>query len=421
MKKIAFFIDNSHISSVDFTQVTNGNPGVGGTEYMFFLISYVLSIRSNGIDIVLYLTQKGVIDESVKCRIVDDIVSAYEDANSRCFDYFVFRHNAFNINSGLLDERNTTTPLVVWCHNFVTSTELKRYNNCPLIKKIICVGREQMDLYMHDPAFNKSDYIYNAININNASNLSDIVPFCEREHIVTYVGSIIPSKGLLWLAEAWSSVLKEIPDAQLYIIGGGNLYYKNAKLGKWGIAESNFEGQLMKYFSDGKSIIPSVHFCGVLGVEKDDILKKTKVGVPNPCGQSETFGITAVEMQMMGARIATIQCPGYLDTVINGTLFCKKEELASTIVKELKSDRSDYEHVINKIRELFSLDVIAEEWEKLFCECLPRNQRLHPVEFFNMDYEHKRLKKHIWQVSKYFPFTYRVVDFYFKIKQLLSK
>lgn len=421
MKKVAFFIDNSHISSVDFTQVVKGNPGVGGTEYMFFLVSYILSTRSNGIDIVLYLTKRGKIDNCIQCRIVDNILSAYEDANNSFFDYFVFRHTTYNINSGLLDAAINTTSLVVWCHNFVTSLDLERYNRCPFVKRIICVGREQMDLYMHESAFNKSDYIYNAVNTEIALNSSIIVPFHKREHIVTYVGSIIPSKGLLWLAEAWSSVLKEIPDAQLYIIGGGNLYYKNAKLGKWGIAESRFEEQLMEHFSKDGRIIPSVHFCGVLGVEKNEILQKTKVGVPNPCGLSETFGITAVEMQMMGARIATIRCPGYLETVFNGTLYNKKEELASTIVKELKSEQNDYEHAVKKIRELFSLDVIAAEWEKLFCESLPRNQRLHPVEFHNLDYEHKQLKMYIWRISKYFPIIYGVVDIYFKIKSLFVK
>ena len=82
-------------------------------------------------------------------------------------------------------------------------------------------------------AFKKGTYIYNLCNYN----LPAPKPFSARKNHVVYIGSIVPLKGLHLLTKAWSSVLKEVPDAQLYIIGSGNLYNQNEKLGKYGIAE----------------------------------------------------------------------------------------------------------------------------------------------------------------------------------------
>ena len=38
-KKVAFYFDNSRISQVDCRDIESGNPGIGGTEYLFLLIS----------------------------------------------------------------------------------------------------------------------------------------------------------------------------------------------------------------------------------------------------------------------------------------------------------------------------------------------------------------------------------------------
>ena len=71
----------------------------------------------------------------------------------------------------------------------------------------------------------------------------------------------------------------------------------------------------MKHITNDNQVLPSVHFLGVLGEEKNDLLLKCRVGVPNPSGNTETFGFTAIEMQSMGCNITTMKCSGYLDTV----------------------------------------------------------------------------------------------------------
>ena len=90
--------------------------------------------------------------------------------------------------------------------------------------------------------------------------------------IVTYVGSLVPAKGFHRLAQIWPEVISKVPNAELYVIGNGKVYDRNAKLGKYGISQSDYENQFMKYLTDDEGeILKSVHFCGIVGKEKRDI------------------------------------------------------------------------------------------------------------------------------------------------------
>lgn len=156
------------------------------------------------------------------------------------------------------------------------------------------------------------------------------------------MGAVIPSKGLHLLAKAWPEVKKAVPDAELFVIGNGNLYSRNkdtSGLGALGLAEKDYEQMFSKYITEDNKLSEGVHLLGVLGKEKYDVLAEMKVGVPNPSGRTETFCICAVEMQMMGARIVSKRCAGYLDTVYNGILYDNSRELAGCIISELLAEK----------------------------------------------------------------------------------
>lgn len=59
MLKVAFYLDNDSLGSVDLSGLLDGNPGVGGTEYQFLLVSYLLEQKSTLIEPTLI----------VKCNI----------------------------------------------------------------------------------------------------------------------------------------------------------------------------------------------------------------------------------------------------------------------------------------------------------------------------------------------------------------
>lgn len=394
MISVAFFIDNRNIKTVDCRNISISNPGIGGTEYMIILIAYMLTQRNNNISVKLYTTTDGIFPSCLDIEIVDNIKDAYLHANSKKIQYFVYRHNPnlFNSLFSFLCE-SAQTKLIPWCHNFCDSKYLSVYAKSSLVARIICVGKEQMDLYRDHEAFAKSDYIYNCINIEILSAYADRL-FNERKHTVTYIGSLIPEKGFALLAKAWPKIIHTIPDAELYVVGTGHLYNRNSELGRWGIAEKKFENRFMKYLQYKGEVMKSVHFVGIMGEEKNQLLLNTKVGVPNPSGKTETFGITAIEMQLMGAQIATIKCPGFLDTVVNGILFNHSRNLAQSVISLLKSpmNRDSYEKTCSYIKEKFSVDVVVADWESLLRDKLSTGVKLHD-DVLNNNYRYKHLKE----------------------------
>lgn len=403
MKKVAFYLENASISSVDCSGILQGNPGIGGTQYMIILISYLLWLRNNGLEVKTYSTSKGLFPVGYDYSIVRNFNEAVDKACDEGFDCLIFRHDADLITSGALDGVDRNIKLIVWDHVFVCYWELDYYASNPQVYKIINVSREQTDLYRDHKAFEKSFYIYNCLNLEGTREMVLGNPFEKRKNVVTYVGSLVPYKGFHLLAQAWPIILRQVPDAELYVIGSGRLYDKNVKLGRFGIAESSYEEQFMHYLCKDDEILPSVHFMGDMGVEKNKILLQTKVGVPNPSGITETFCISAVEMQAMGAVVTTINFPGFMDTVKNGLLYKSTANLAKSIIHLLKYGKSDYDNAMNLFQKNFSINAVVEKWESF----LVFNNVVEDRRIYNILYRFKWLKELRRRISAFFPWLFK--------------
>lgn len=365
MKRVAFYLDNSAICSTDCSNAIEGNPGIGGTEWLFIAVSSLLANRDNDIEVVLYTTAPGTFPMGINNVLVEDLPDAISLADSLGLDYLVVKHLADNITTGRLDVITNHLRIICWCHVFVCHWELDYYANNNVVSKIVFVGREMYDLYRDHKIYRKATYIYNCVPAGEARARVRQYPYAERGNVVVYVGSLVPFKGFHLLAKAWPDILQRIPDAELYVIGSGKLYDKNSRLGEWGIAEASYEESFMSFLTQSGKILPSVHFMGVMGKEKNEILLKARVGVPNPSGITETFCLSAVEMQMYGCKIATINYPGYLDTVRNGRLYNRKANLADVVVDLLTSQDNDYDNSMNYFEEKFSYDSVIVKWEEL--------------------------------------------------------
>jgi glycosyltransferase involved in cell wall biosynthesis len=404
-RQIALYLENNGICDVDIRNIAYSNPGIGGSAYLFYLLAFLLSSRDNGIDVTLFTTQKGIFPEVIKSCIAVDFFDAWSQCNNLGIECLIVKPSVhFKKNRTILSSYHHTK-IVIWCHNFVGYSDLSFYSRCDNIARLITVGREQMDKYRDHQAFYKTDYIYNCVDCHDVFNKIK-VPFSDRKPNVTYMGAIIPSKGFHLLAKAWPQIIQAVPDANLYVIGNGRLYGANAKLGAWGFAEAAYENKIMKYLTADGKLLPSVHLLGVMGKEKYDVLTETKVGVPNPSGLTETFCLSAVDMQIAGARIVSKKCAGYLDTVRNGILVNKDRELARYIIQELKGKINDFEKTKQYIEEYFSYDNFAGQWEKLLLHCIPNGEKLHDETILvNPDFELKRYKERLRKLKTKYPFV----------------
>lgn len=384
MNKIAFFLKNELLVNTDWRRIMDGNPGVGGSEYIIALTAYVLSIRSN-VDVTLIVQKKSQFPAGLNIAYADNLRAAIDYCDKNGISYLAFKEYPRWIHEHCFDQLNENIGLIVWCHNFLSSFLLDYYAKIPSVKSVICVGREQAELYRDHRLFNKIDYIYNGFPMSSEQE-KGLWPICLRKNIVTYIGSIVPVKGFHLLAKAWPMILKEVPDAQLYVIGSGQVYDDSKHLGKYGIAEESYENVFMPFLIDGnKNILPSVHFMGRMGTEKIQIIRETKVGVPNPSGDTETFGIGAIEFEIMGCEVVTRRCCGYLDTVYNKRNLYgprKAKALAKYVVRALKNPTIQTEEVYHGIKQKFDIQQIVLEWEKLFESLENRKCKIH-------DFNHK--------------------------------
>lgn len=362
---VSIYLDNRNISDVDCSNPLSGNPGVGGTEYCVLLLAQALKKYKPEIKCNLLVEKEGKLPEVDDVIVTKGLLEVAEKAKKSDILIIASLRNGEELSQSFFDALHTKT--IIWGHNFYYSDYCDRIADCDAIRANVFVGRQQYDRYIDHRLINKSVYIYHMypsgkIGVRNGAS----------NHQVTYIGSIIPSKGFQVLAKAWKTILEQVPDAELNVIGSGKLYNRNAKLGKYGIAEEKFEQLFMPFLTYEKGeILPSVHFLGVMGTEKNDIIVKSSVGVANPTGRTETFGISALDFESRGVPVVTIAKNGFLDTVIDhktGLLVKKTNELASAIITLLLDNDLNTKYGNNGIEftKKFSPKKIIFEWVQLF-------------------------------------------------------
>ncbi len=372
--KIAIFIDNENILGVDCRNPENGNPGIGGTEYCILLLAQVYKKAYPNDEVVLFATKQGMLPKTDAVEIVSgpmEIGNVFKKTQADILLISAVYHGEPLSQDFFKMIETNQIKTILWGHNFYLSDFCNKISGCSYVKANVFVGRQQYDRYVDHKVIKKSTYIYNMYPQPVYEARKE-----NSNHAVTYIGLLVPLKGFHVLAQAWKSILTEVPDAELNVIGSGKLYGRNSKLGRYGIADEEYERQFMPGLTepDG-SIMPSVHFWGVLGVEKNDVIRNTCVGVVNPTGRTETFGISALDFESMSVPVVTIAKGGFLDTVLNeetGLLYGHTDDFAKDIIMLLKNDKLNEQYGRDGVQlcKKFTPDKIIKEWNRLFMKVL---------------------------------------------------
>jgi glycosyltransferase involved in cell wall biosynthesis len=434
MIHIGFYLSNKNTKDVDCSDVFNGNPGIGGSEYAMLLLACSLELNFKDLNVIVYADEKGILPPLLNVKQVKDWADLTRKATEDHLHIMTLVLGSYR--NDMLHHFSDQVKLIVWASNFILSKDLSYYAKNSSVSRIVCVGYEQLDLYRDHAVFKKSTAIYYGVDVSCLKRQSGIkTPYEQRPRHVTYIGSIVPQKGFHVLAKAWPRILEAYPDAVLNVIGSGKLYNRDAQLGKYAIADSEYENLFMPYLvdTDGQ-ILPSVKFWGILGKEKNDILQKTRVGVPNPWGKTETFGYTAIEMQAYGAWVTTIKCPAYLETVSpsGGILYDNQKRLdrilAESVISLLGKNEHPYDEVMDFMESNFAIDKVAAEWYQLFLDIISgKPQEVTPIRA-NRNYRLKRWKEINRRIKNVIPFGYKLLpslwyieDVSWKLKGLLKR
>jgi glycosyltransferase involved in cell wall biosynthesis len=390
--RIAFYLPNSGLEDVDLSNPETGNPGIGGTHFHLVAIPYFLSKR--GIECLIFAQSIANLPKNTSNEICTNQNEAITLANNLNVNYLVIWQPSLET---LQDASNYNVNLIVYGQNFVWEKDfLNILSANKNVKSFVAVGNEMVDYIRDHPIINKTRVINNAVNYKYLGNF---ISSDTKDQIVCYVGSLIPEKGFHILASFWKDISGQCPNAQLHIIGSGQLYDRGIKLGKFNLASEEYENLFMSYLQENGKLMGNVHFFGNLGVQKWQIMERSMVGIPNPSAATETFCITGVEFQALGVPVVTVSEFGFLDTIKNGYsgfLVKSKKDLVRKIVTQLSNVKLNEKYSNNSrtFSERFDFDIAVEKWLELFNELNSEkyNLRIENIKS-NIFYKKKYLKE----------------------------
>ena len=391
--KIAFYLENCRIPEVDLSRPWLGNPGCGGTEYLFAALpSYLATLEGHKYQILIIANHVGRLPGNVWSLRAQNIEDAARRARDEGCGLFVYRPRRHRQTSFLSLIDRLRLPTVAWAHLTPVETHLRALAKSTHVKAVVCVGREQHDLAWDTPVWPKLTHITNGFDVDGF-RLAD--PPAKEPGLVVYLGALVPQKGFHLLARAWPRILRRHPEARLAVIGSGALY-GTADLGPWGVAAPDYEAQFAPHLAgrDGNPH-PSVSFLGNLGLEKKEWLYRATVGVPNPSGQTENCPGSALEFQACGTAVVSASRYGLLDTVRHGKtgLLGRTEGDLVDNICSLLDDPARAERLgrngVRFVREAFDVGAINADWHDLF-DRMARGAR--PKPYFLKPNQHRHAK-----------------------------
>lgn len=370
--KIAFYLENKLIPNIDLSRPELGNPGCGGTEFLFVALPYYITKSTDcQYKPILIANHVANLPSDIPHLHAKDVIDAVHKAKEEGCSIFIYRPRRHPETELLETIDKLKIATVAWAHITPTAPHLRMIAQTEYIKALVCVEKEQHDLAMDSAVWRKLTYIVNGFDVNSFKMPALLE---KNTNLVVYLGALVPQKGFHILAKAWPKILKRNPRATLYVIGSSSLYNSNVQLGPLGVADSHYEHNYILPFLTDKfgRLHPSVKFLGRLGIEKKRILHEAIVGVPNPGGQTENCPGSAIEFQACGTAVVSGAYYGLLDTVLDGKtglLGRSESDLVDNICKLLENPNQAKrlgKHGINFIETKYNFSKVIKDWENLF-------------------------------------------------------
>jgi len=268
--------------------------------------------------------------------------------------------------------------VIVWAHNNPSSLQMNIVASCTNISRLVCVGREELDLLRDHPVIYKTTCIFNGIHPSTYAPDHHIV---KTGTTVVYMGSLVREKGFHILAKVWHQVKARAPSAVSWSLAPGRFIMREPS---WVVGVSlrkTMNGNSVRFLSDEEgNPDASVEFLGRLGAEKISILQQADIGVVNPNRNphigTETFCLSAVEFEACGVPVVSAAEDGLLDTVVHGQtgLLIHNERSLSKYIVLLLEDRGLREqygrNAMEFVQSEFDYKKICPQWQSLFFDVI---------------------------------------------------
>ena len=421
--KIAFYLDDVK-KGIDYSHPDSANPGIGGTQFLIWELSYYMSKYSSN-EITLFVPRSANFNEDINTIVVSNIMECLLACKEHLIDYLIIRGPS--IPKRIIDiAEKESIKLITWSHNFEAYSNIYLSLKSDSVKRNICVSNEQLDLLLDTDIYYKSRYIHNGISFKDF----DSIKIKKVKNRIVYIGNLYPNSGFKQIAKAWTKIKKQIPDAELFIIGGNNLYNTSNFNSEYSKKTYNhFNKIIKKHLYNGNIPKKGVYFKGVLGgKEKLEIMASASIGVGNITDAGETFGLSVVEFEALGVPVVSINYRGIRETVINkktGILVEKANKLSNAIIYLLKHDeiRDNYgKNAKYFVRRNFDILNIVSDWDEML-KSIDKSERIKEKRS-RFNYDGKRKIYYNYKIRKFLKFI-PPISFYRYLRygffRLLSK
>lgn len=330
-----------------------GNLGCGGSEYQMALLVTQLSKEVNNTITVFHYNKLVTFKDGIQSFIIQSL----NDIRLNDISIFVINlTNQLSQSQSIALERFcrlTNSKIIFWVHCRLNYNEIIKFSMIENVKKIVFVTPLEEKLLGENIPQNKKMFIFNMSPKIESLSLNG-----NKGNIVVYVGNISEYKGFIYFLKEWKSIKRKVPDSELFVIGNGALYNRSnvAQFSKLNLCKAEYEDEVL-HILDADNIIDSIHFMGIMGKEKNDVIQRAKVGIVTN-KNIETFCITALEYQQNKVPVLALGKDGLKYTV------CSSSGILCNSFKEIR------ENTIRILNDEIKFDYQNEFFERFYPETI---------------------------------------------------
>lgn len=381
INSVCLFCDFYDENIIDMKKVILGNTGMGGTQFLFLLLSSGLSkIKNIKINLVVVGKLK-LENQDFEYNVFDNNKQALNFIKEKKFNTLIIRDKHISMYDEFI--KKNKIKCIVWGHNHISwNQERSIYKNEHFIK-VVCVSQQQFINMKFVPSYiQKYTFINNIIGEKNI----DIRPVNYNLNFY-YIGGIEPSRGIFESIKFFNKIYKTNNKSHYYLFGAYNSLRANKiKTGDRGITFSKYEKKLFNYINKN-NLNNNVHFMGVKDANYIEKFVKENGGYGlfnfSKLRSGETFCLSALELEKYGIPIISKNKKDGLNTTVidykTGFLFNNEKEVLNNIFY-INSNPHLYNNLSINCQlysKVFNYKNFIEEWEKLiFFVCNTDTQKL---------------------------------------------
>jgi glycosyltransferase involved in cell wall biosynthesis len=131
---------------------------------------------------------------------------------------------------------------------------------------------------------------------------------------LVHLSSLDRLKGIIEIAQSWSSIKERLAGVRLHVIGGRSLYGDSTRHPLIP-ADDEVAARILGSIPQSDIDEGVVRFYGTLGEERHEVIRSCDIALLNPTGRTEAFPASPLDMMAMGLPVVASDDYGMADSM----------------------------------------------------------------------------------------------------------